>query len=122
MTTGTQADSFALQLQRLEQQQQDELYILIARHRQARLALINQINSEAPEVPPSPINSVHHILSHSKRPLQKGDTVTLRTTTEIGNKGDIAVVTFVEPQRIEVFIPRINDSTWRQPHNVSHRK
>ena len=107
-------------LQALDITQQDELDTLLAKHRRQKSTLLNKLqrhpstrSAKHPILPPP-------ILSSSKLPLHRGDKVSLRTKASIGRKGDIATVTKVAPGRVDIFVHRLNDKTWRLPGNLAH--
>lgn len=58
-----------------------------------------------------PIKVKPRVLSASNLPLHHSNKVILKTTASIGYKGDIAKVLFVSPLRIDIYVPRIKDTT-----------
>ena len=98
-------------LVRLMARHRQEMDDLLARQRYEIDLLVNR--------PSAPLPS-GLVLSAKNIPLHKGDKVILLTTASIGTKGDLATVTHVESQRIELFVHRVTDHTWRHPNSLYH--
>ena len=114
-------DELTSKLQALELQQQHKLDTLLLKHRSQKKALINPCaKSPSPKQHRQLPNKSHQILSHSKFPLHKGDKVLLRSTASVGYKGDLAIVTQVAPKRIDIYVPRLDNKSWRIPQNLTH--
>ena len=114
-------DSITAQLEALELDQQQELDTIFQKHRQQKRSLLKRLkrNSAAPPTTaatttPSPV------VSANGYPLHRGDKVAIKTTASIGTKGDLAIVTCVDPARVDIYIPRLNDKSWRLPKNLRH--
>lgn len=108
------------QLEALELAQQEELDALLEQHCKTKRQLLRQLTpSKAKKASRKP-KKVNPTLSGSNQELKSGDTVVLQTTASTGVKGDIAKVLYVSPNRVDITIPRLRDTTWRKPCNLLH--
>ena len=113
-------DSIVATLERLELQQEEELEQLKRKHKKAKRKVLRRLTT-SPKALKVPADLCEpRVLSFSKRRLHRGDRVRIRTTATIGCKGDIAIVLYVSAPRIDISIPRLNDTSWRAPHNLEH--
>ena len=79
-------DSITTKLASLELEQQKELDSVIAKHRSQKRQLLQvlSITEHQQPKPPSPKPVAPPVLSLNKFPLQRGDTVEIRSTASIG--------------------------------------
>ena len=105
-------------LAELELDQEKELLQLLQKQRKARRNLLKSVT--APTQKTQVTKTSKPVLSFNKIALKRGDQVKVRTTTSIGTKGDIATVLFVSPPRVDIYVHRLNDTSWRMPHNLEH--
>ena len=122
MSLENDIDDITAKLQDLDIEQQTELNNLIHKHRRQKSILLEKLRrastgstTKEPVTPPQ-------ILSDSDLPLQRGDRVVIRTKASIGRKGDVATVLKVAPKRVDIYVPRLNDKTWRLLRNLSHHQ
>ena len=120
MSTDDEIDEITTKIQQLELAQQAELDILLLKHRQQKSKLISDLQRHSPHRANGPKYSTPQILSHSKTPLHRGDRVIIRSKASIGKKGDIATVTKVAAGRVDIYVHRLKDKTWRIPGNLAH--
>ena len=105
------------QLEELELEQDKEVIELLKQQKKAKRQLLKRlIKSPTAQLP----QKQPKVLSHSKRALKRGDIVKVRTTTSIGTKGDSATVLYVSPPRVDIYVHRVKDTSWRMPHNLEH--
>ena len=117
----TDIDDITTKLAALELAQQEELDSIINKHRQQKQRLLLSFKQSKRNKPPSKVATTPpQVLSLNKFPLHKGDYVEIRSTASIGRKGDTAQVTAVSPNRVDIYIPHLNDKSWRIPRNLKH--
>ena len=111
------------QLEALELSQTKELEDLLDKHSIAKRLLLRKLrlSTSTPPKSSSTATSVPRVLSLSKKPLLPGQIVVIRSKSSIGRKGDLAEVLSVDPGRIDIYIPRLDERTWRAAHNLAHR-
>ena len=114
-----EVDNIAKLLEQLELEQEAELALLQTKHRNKKRQLLRRLTL-SPKPKPKKVPLDTSIRSYNRRKIVKGDTVRLSTTASVGCKGDLAVVTVVQPSQIDLHVPRLNDLTWRKPHNIEH--
>ena len=120
MSTVDNIDDITEQIQQLDLEQQNKLDILILKHRRQKLKLLNKFQRRASTKKTATTYSPPKILSHSKVPLERGNRVIIRLKASIGKKGNLALVTHVAAGRVDIYVPRLNNKTWRLPGNLAH--
>ena len=111
-------DTITAKLEALEVQQAKETTSLQNKHQLQQRNLFKSLKrSPVKKKEPQPKQPV---LSYSRFPLHCGDQVFIRSKALIGQKGDLATVLHVDKNRINIYVPRLNNATCCIPQNLTH--
>ena len=117
----TDIDDIATKLDALDLHYQDKLHSLLKKQRHQKQALLQKLSSpRLPKHLSPPPTATPTVLSHSCFPLHRGDKVILRSTASIGRKGDLATVLCIDVNRVDIYVPHLNNTMWHIPRNLTH--